>query len=360
MPTTKKDELQNQQNPPAQQMTVPTQSSTVQQAQNMLQQQLSGRTYQSPWQPKINDMMTQYLNRDKFTYDLNADALYNQLREQYSLMGQQAMMDTMGQAAMLTGGYGNSYAQSVGQQAYQGYMQLLSDKVPDLYQLALNQYLSEGEKMQSDIGMMMQQDSMDYDKYRDQIADQDDAYSKLVALMTNYGYMPTKDEMAYAGMSDAQMRAIMGIPDEVLTSGGGRGTGGSGGGLGSYDTHNYTPEEIKKLQEQAGITPDGVWGPDTQAAYDDGWRPDGQTGGPGGPPGDTTGFTGTTYSEAVEYMNKENGVPMVNASAILSESEWERAKRNNSPRWGANEFDSYEEYLQYAVDANIEAYGNKE
>lgn len=277
MPTTKKEELQNQQNTPAQQMTVPTQSSTVQQAQNMLQQQLSGRTYQSPWQPKINDMMTQYLNRDKFTYDLNADALYNQLREQYALMGQQAMMDTMGQAAMLTGGYGNSYAQSVGQQAYQGYMQLLSDKVPDLYQLALNQYLSEGEKMQSDIGMMMQQDSMDYDKYRDQIADQDDAYSKLVALMTNYGYMPTKDEMAYAGMSDAQMRAIMGIPDAV-TTGGGRGAGGSGGGLGSYDTHNYTPEEIKKLQEQAGITPDGVWGPDTQAAYDDGWRPDGQTG----------------------------------------------------------------------------------
>lgn len=278
MPTTKKDELQNLQNPPAQQMTVPTQSSTVQQAQNMLQQQLSGRTYQSPWQPKINDMMTQYLNRDKFTYDLNADALYNQLREQYSLMGQQAMMDTMGQAAMLTGGYGNSYAQSVGQQAYQGYMQLLSDKVPDLYQLALNQYLSEGEKMQSDIGMMMQQDSIDYGKYRDQIADQDDAYSKLVALMTNYGYMPTKDEMAYAGMSDAQMRAIMGIPDEVLTSGGGRGAGGSGGGSGSYDTHNYTPEEIKKLQERAGITPDGVWGPDTQAAYDAGWRPDGQTG----------------------------------------------------------------------------------
>lgn len=265
MPTTKKDELQNQQNPPAQQMTVPTQSSTVQQAQNMLQQQLSGRTYQSPWQPKINDMMTQYLNRDKFTYDLNADALYNQLREQYSLMGQQAMMDTMGQAAMLTGGYGNSYAQSVGQQAYQGYMQLLSDKVPDLYQLALNQYLSEGEKMQSDIGMMMQQDSMDYGKYRDQIADQDDAYSKLVALMTNYGYIPTKDEMAYAGMSDAQMRAIMGIPDAVIT-GGGSGAGGSGGGGGSgYDTEVAAKQQMLK---DAGydVAVDGIMGPETEAA----------------------------------------------------------------------------------------------
>ena len=249
MPTTKKDELQNQQNPPTQQMTVPTQSSTVQQAQNMLQQQLSGRTYQSPWQPKINDMMPQYLNRDKFTYDLNADALYNQLREQYALMGQQAMMDTMGQAAMLTGGYGNSYAQSVGQQAYQGYMQLLSDKVPDLYQLALNQYLSEGEKMQSDIGMMMQQYSIDYGKYRDQIADQDDAYSKLVALMTNYGYMPTKDEMAYAGMSDAQMKAILGIKDG--------GVGGSGGGVGGTGGNGDPPGDwasgIDTQRDQNGI-----------------------------------------------------------------------------------------------------------
>lgn len=349
MPTTKKDELQNQQNPPAQQMTVPTQSSTVQQAQNMLQQQLSGRTYQSPWQPKINDMMTQYLNRDKFTYDLNADALYNQLREQYALMGQQAMMDTMGQAAMLTGGYGNSYAQSVGQQAYQGYMQLLSDKVPDLYQLALNQYLSEGEKMQSDIGMMMQQDSMDYGKYRDQIADQDDAYSKLVALMTNYGYMPTKDEMAYAGMSDAQMRAIMGIPDAV-TTGGGRGAGGSGGGSGSYDTHNYTPEEIKKLQEQAGITPDGVWGPDTQAAYDDGWRPDGKADGTGDPPGDTTGFTGTTYSEGVAYM-EANGVPPGEASGMMTHAEWQRRKNSYlSSGQGGAEVKNYDSYTDYIKD----------
>jgi hypothetical protein len=31
-----------------------------------------------------------------------------------------AMMDTMGKAAGLTGGYGSPYAQQVGQQAYQG------------------------------------------------------------------------------------------------------------------------------------------------------------------------------------------------------------------------------------------------
>ena len=210
MPTTKKiDELENQQKQTGTvQQATPAQSSTVQQAQSTLTQ-LSGRNYQSQWQPQINDMMNQYLNRDKFTYDLNADALYNQLRDQYRLMGQQAMMDTMGQAAMLTGGYGNSYAQSVGQQAYQGYLQQLSDKVPDLYQLALDQYINDGNQMQDNIGMMMQQDSIDYDRYRDQIADQDDAYNKLVALMTGYRYKPSEDEMAAAGMSAAQRDAIL-------------------------------------------------------------------------------------------------------------------------------------------------------
>ena len=258
--TKKKDELEVQQ-------TEPEQSSTVQQAQNTLMQ-LSGRNYQSQWQPQINSMMNEYLNRDKFSYDLNADALYNQLRDQYALMGQKAMMDTMGQATALTGGYGNSYAQSVGQQAYQGYMQQLSDKVPDLYQMQLDQYLNEGNQMLENMSVMMQQDSIDYDRYRDQMADQDDAFSKLLTLMTEYGYKPTEEELAYAGLTDAQYKAIMGITDTpavaaapVKKSSGGGGGGGGGGddewGEGIDETRNtsglkasswdYTKNNLKQL-----------------------------------------------------------------------------------------------------------------
>lgn len=211
MPTTKKkDELleQQEQTQNTTQQTAPAQSSTVQQAQTLLQQQMKNG-YQSQWQPQINNLMEQYMNRDKFSYDVNKDALYQQLRDQYKLMGQQAMMDTMGQAQAMTGGYGNSYAQGVGQQAYQGFMQQLGDKMPDLYQLALDQYLNEDRKMQSDIAMMMQQDSLDYDRYRDQMADQDEAYNKLVALMTNYNYEPTAEEMEAAGMPEAHKNAIL-------------------------------------------------------------------------------------------------------------------------------------------------------
>lgn len=42
---------------------------------------------------------------------------------------------------------------------------------------------------------------------------------------------------------------------------------------GGYDTHGYTTEEIKRLQQAAGIDVDGIWGPQTQAAFDAGYRP---------------------------------------------------------------------------------------
>lgn len=56
-------------------------------------------------------------------------------------------MDTMGQAAALTGGYGNSYAQSAGNQTYQQYLTALNDQVPSLYQQAFNVWQNEGDRL---------------------------------------------------------------------------------------------------------------------------------------------------------------------------------------------------------------------
>ena len=172
--------------------------------------------YQSKWQSAINNLITQTQNREPFKYNVNEDALYKQLTDQYSQQGKMAMMDTMGQAAAMTGGYGNSYAQSVGQQTYQGYMNQMNNMLPDLYNMALNRYMNEGDQMYNQLNLMMQQDDIDYGRYRDQMADRENEYSKLVALMTNYGYTPTADEMASAGMSNAQMQAIMGLNKPVV------------------------------------------------------------------------------------------------------------------------------------------------
>ena len=52
-------------------------------------------------------------------------------------------------------------------------------------------------------------------------------------------------------------------------SGGGSGGGSSGGSGGGYTAgKGMTTDEIKALQKQLGVTADGIWGPNTQAAYD--------------------------------------------------------------------------------------------
>lgn len=135
--------------------------------------------YQSAWQSQISEMMDKILNREKFSYDLNGDALYQQYKDQYTAQGQKAMMDTMGQAQAMTGGYGNSYAQSAGQQAYQGQLQQLNDKIPELYQLALNKYQMEEDQMYDQASLMAQMENQDYGRYRDQVSDYNTELDRL-------------------------------------------------------------------------------------------------------------------------------------------------------------------------------------
>lgn len=192
-------------------------SETVRQAQEMLEQYQNNQpgAYESQWQEQIQALLDQITNRDKFSYDLNQDALYQQYADQYAQMGKMAMMDTMGQAAAMTGGYGSSYAQSVGQQAYQGYLQQLNDKVPELYGLAFDQYQQEGQNLLNQYGMLTAQEEQEYGRYRDQMADYyaeldrltedarykaDDEYRKWLEER-NYEYQRDRD-----AVSDEQWR----------------------------------------------------------------------------------------------------------------------------------------------------------
>lgn len=113
-------------------------------AENALKN-LGDFTYKN--QAAYDKLLNEINNRDKFTYDLNADALYQQYKDNYINQGRQAMMDTMGQAAAMTGGYGNSYAATVGNQTYQGYLQNLNNIVPELYQMAMSRYQMEGDQL---------------------------------------------------------------------------------------------------------------------------------------------------------------------------------------------------------------------
>ena len=168
-------------------------SEEVKKAQEALSQQESAKpgAYQSQWESQLAGTLEQILNRKSFQYDMNADALYNQYRDQYIRQGKLAMEDTLGRTAALTGGYGSSYAQQVGQQTYQGYLANLNDRLPELYRLALSKYQQEGDDLLGRYNLLSQQESTDYSRYQD-------AYS---AWQTQRNYLAdrydTQREMDY-------------------------------------------------------------------------------------------------------------------------------------------------------------------
>ena len=89
--------------------------------------------YRSEYDQALKEAMDRILNQKDFQYRLNGDALYRQYRSQAVRDARRAMSDTMGQAAALAGGYGSSYAQAVGQQAYARQLEGLADRIPELY-----------------------------------------------------------------------------------------------------------------------------------------------------------------------------------------------------------------------------------
>lgn len=164
-------------------------SDAVTQANALLQQHTANKPgeYQGgEWRNNLNETIAQILNRDKFSYDLNKDMLYQQYKDQYITQGKLASMDVMGQAAAMTGGYGNSYAQTAGQQAYHAYLQQLNDVVPELYGMARDQHNQEVQDLYNQASLMAQMDEQEYGRYRDKV---NDYYTELNRLTENARYM---------------------------------------------------------------------------------------------------------------------------------------------------------------------------
>ena len=150
-----------------------TPSSAVRAAQSYLAgvQGSKPGAYTSKWGAELDALYDKITNRDKFKYDVYDDPMYQQYKMQYQNLGRTAMMDTMGQAAALTGGYGSSYGQSVGQQTYDAYLQSLNEVVPELYGQAYQQYRDEGTDMLNQWGLLNDREQQDYTKYRDSVSD---------------------------------------------------------------------------------------------------------------------------------------------------------------------------------------------
>lgn len=197
--------------------------------------------YQSKYQPAIDKAMAAIADRKPFQYNVNTDALYKQYRDRYVNMGKQAMQGAMGQAAALTGGYGSSYSQNAGQQAYDQYMTALTDKIPELYQLAMQKYERDAQAEKDKYSLYRDADNTDYSRWNDKLtqwssdraylAGRTDTelsqamnvgnalYSRLTSLAAA-GYVPSAEELRAAGMTQAQWNALVSL---TAAAGGGGG-----------------------------------------------------------------------------------------------------------------------------------------
>jgi len=111
--------------------------------------------------------------REPFSYDPGHDTVFQEYAGQYTRRGQQAMTDTVGKAAALSGGYASTYAQTAGQQAYQSYLQQLYDLLPQLSEDARDAYDREGEALAERYSLLQKQEEQSYDRWRDTVSDWD-------------------------------------------------------------------------------------------------------------------------------------------------------------------------------------------
>lgn len=244
-----------------------TPSETVLQADALLKEQLAKKPgeYQSTWQDQLLDIIGQIQNGEKFEYDLNADALYQQYKDQYVTQGKLAMMDTMGQAAAMTGGYGNSYAQSVGQQAYQGYLQGLNDKVPELYGMALDKYNQDRQALYDQASLMAGMEDQEYSRYMDQLTNyytelglaQDEARYQAELDYGRYmdklglDYQIERDKIGDQQWQKQFDEGVRQYNEQMALSKSKSSGSGGGSGSGGNSGNSYTADDVSGVSETA-------------------------------------------------------------------------------------------------------------
>jgi len=176
-----------------------TPSESVQAAQSALNSVLASKpqNFQSKYGEALNNILLQIQNPKEFKYEFNGDNLFKAYADLYTQNGRQASMNAMGQAAALTGGYGNSYAQQVGNQAYDEYLRALYDKGLELHDRAYQKYADQRADLYNQYGAISDADKTDYNRYRDTVGDwKDDRafYADRYDTERNFDYGKYRDD----------------------------------------------------------------------------------------------------------------------------------------------------------------------
>ena len=201
----------------------------------------------------LDDSLSDYENRDSFSYDPEDDPLYSNYRKQYLREGQRATEDALGNYATMTGGLPSTSAVTAATQAGDYYNSQLADVLPELQQLAYEMYMDEGNTMRSDISMYqgLESDAINnarYDQEWNYGVAQDDyaktqdtksaAKSELDSILEEGG-TPPDELITAAGVSAAYVAAMqMQYQPQYQkqgTSGGGSSGGGNSSGEPDYE-----------------------------------------------------------------------------------------------------------------------------
>lgn len=127
--------------------------------------------YESKNSTQIDALLNSILNRQDFKYDYTTDPSYLAYADQYKRLGDRAREDTLGNVAALNGGYASSWATSAASQAQNDYNQQLSNVIPTLYDAAYNRYMDDYNMDVANLGLLMNVDDTNYNRYRDTVSD---------------------------------------------------------------------------------------------------------------------------------------------------------------------------------------------
>lgn len=156
---------------------------------------------------QISAKLDALLNRTPFSYDAASDPLYQQYRKQYTREADRSAEDVLGKAAVMTGGMPSTAAVAASQQASDYQMSQMTDKIPELQQLAYSMYQNDLSGDRADLNTLIGLEDNNYNRWladrnylyqlaRDQVGDQQTAdalaYQKQQDKM-NYDYQKERD-----------------------------------------------------------------------------------------------------------------------------------------------------------------------
>ena len=210
------------------------------------------KAYTGAYSDRIKQLYELIAGREGFSYSPSNDPQYQAYKEGYEKQGRLAMRDAMAEAANLTGGYGSSYAQTVGNQAYGSYLEKLNAALPELYNAAYQRYVGEGDRLNQQLSAAVGLDNSEYQRYADErdwtLAEdkfdyqkESDAYDRLSDLISYAGYSPSEDELAMSGMSAQQAAALKTVYDEKQSKSGGGGYSSRGWNANRFTYKDYDP-----------------------------------------------------------------------------------------------------------------------